>query len=105
MSVELMPERESSSGQDLWGTVEFWAEESGLPIDAVRERLEVHHPRLMRMQDGETESLSDVYSEAAFLESCADLLILRRDEARESLQNDRVGLEHVRPIHEAPVRG
>jgi hypothetical protein len=71
----LQPENTTASTQGLWGTVEFWAEESGIPEEVVRERLATHHPRLMRVRGGGGDYFDDVYSEAIFLEACADLLI------------------------------
>jgi hypothetical protein len=74
-TLMLRAESESLPTQALWGTVEFWTQESGFPEWLVRERLELHHPRLMLMQQGDSNYVTDVYSEGAFLEACDDLLV------------------------------
>jgi hypothetical protein len=79
----------SVTGQELWGTVDFWAEESGLPAGVVRERLEIHDPRLIWVGHQHEKYLEDAFSESVFLESCADLLIVLARRGSEAVTVER----------------
>jgi hypothetical protein len=79
---------DEGSGQSLWGTVEFWATDSRIPLQTVRDRLEPFQPCLMRVRLNGRTYPTDAYSEAAFLEACTDLLVASRAERSRRLVQD-----------------